>query len=533
MPSEGARLHPASILVGVPLVQIVRILLVPTIALIAGRGVDRALPFILAFGAFALAARIASWSRFRWAYDGDVLAVEQGVLARRRRVVAAARVQQVELDRPFLQRLLGLATLRIETAGSDAGPEVELRVLGATEAIALRDALQPPAERAGPTGGTTDTTSGEANGDGTGAAGGDAVEQVVLTLPLGRVALASVTGAQLLVAPALLAGALQFTGDRTDELIDAGVAWLTDVASGGALPSGRLWLTGAALLLVVSVVTTVVVAVVRDGGFTVVRAGDDLVLRRGLLGTRESTVPLRRVQVVRVTANPLRRMLGFASLRIHSAGGSAGGSSGASERRAVVPLVADRDVVALLTDLLPDLAGSPPLAAHPPAARRRAAWRRLRGLAGWFVPASVGWALLARAPEASPVPLPVTVLDLLARPTAAWSVPVVLGVTFGVLQLGLARLEYAALAHGIDGRVLVARSGALARTFSVAPLARLQGVTQRATWFQARRDLATVWAHVAGPGGDVVVRDVGTAAADALQHRIADAAAGAAVPREA
>jgi len=356
---------------------------------------------------------------------------------------------------------------------------------------------------------------------------------VVLALPLGRVALASVTGAQLLVAPALLLGALQFTGDRTDELIDAAAAWLTDVAAGGAPPSARVWLTGAALLVVVSIVTTIVVALVRDGGFTVLRAGDDLVLRRGLLGTRESTVPLHRVQVVRVTANPLRRALGFSSLRIHSAGGSAGGSSGTSERRAVVPLVAERDVTALLADLLPDLVASPPLEPHPPAAGRRAAWRRLRGLGTWFVPASIGWVLLAGAPEASPVPLPAAVLDLLARPTAAWSGPLIVGVALVALQLGLARLEYAALAHGIDDRVLVARNGALTRTVSVTPLARLQGTTSQASWFQARRGLATVRAHVAGPGGDVVVVDAGTGTARVLQHRLADAASGSSVPQGA
>ena len=75
-------------------------------------------------------------------------------------------------------------------------------------------------------------------------------------------------------------------------------------------------------------------------------------------------------------------------------------------------------------------------------------------------------------------------------------------------------------------RVVVARRGVLARTTSVAPLARLQGTTLRASWFQARRGLATVRAHVAGPGGDVVVLDVGADVAAVLQQRLADAAAG-------
>ena len=523
MPSDGARLHPASILLGIPLVQIVRALVVPALAVLAGRGGADGRTELLVLGVLALAlvVRVLAWSRFRWSFDGEVLRVEQGVLSRRRRVVAAARVQQVELDRPLVQRMLRLATLRIETAGSDAGPEVELRVLGLGEALALRTALQPDEARDGAHAvAPRDVQDGEPPVE-------QAVEQdVVLRLSAGRVALASVTGAQLLVAPALLAGLPQLAGDRSDELFDAAADWLGDVAAGAALPGPGVWLAGAGLLLIASLVTTVVVAIVRDGGFTIVRVGEDLVLRRGLLGTRESTVPLRRVQVVRVTANPLRRALGVASLRIHSAGGSAGGTGASGERRAVVPLVADTEVADLLADLLPDLAELPVLAQHPPAAARRAMWRRLRGLAVWFAPASAGWVLLSLAPDASPVPLPAPVRDLLALDAAVWAVPLGVALVSVALQLLLARFEYAALAHGLDARVVVARRGVLARTTSVAPLARLQGTTLRASWFQARRGLATVRAHVAGPGGDVVVFDVGADVAAVLQQRLADAAAG-------
>jgi putative membrane protein len=351
----------------------------------------------------------------------------------------------------------------------------------------------------------------------------------VLRLPLRRVGLASVTGAQLLLAPALLAGLLQFTGDRTEELIDAALAWLVALESGDAAPEARTWLIGAVAVIVVAITTTLVVSIVRDGAFVVLRVGDDLVLRRGLLGTRESTVPLRRVQVVRVSANPLRRALGVATLRIHSAGGSAGGGG---ERRAVIPLVTDAELPGLLADLLPGLAGMPVLRPHPLAARRRALLRRLRGLGAWLVPATVGWVLLARASDvaraASPLPLPGPVLDLLARDGAAWAVPLAVGGALIALQGVLARFEHAALGHGSGAHVVIARHGALSHTLSIAPLARLQGVTHRASWFQRRRGLATVRAHVAGPGGDVVVIDAAADDAQRLRVVLADAASGAA-----
>jgi len=278
------------------------------------------------------------------------------------------------------------------------------------------------------------------------------------------------------------------------------------------------------------VVTTLVVAVVRDGGFVVLRVGEDLVLRRGLLGTRESTVPLRRVQLVRVTANPLRRALGVASVRIHSAGGSSGGGEGGpgAGRRAVIPLVAHGEVEGLLADLLPDFSALPPLRSHPPAARRRALWRRLRGVSGWFVPAALGWAFLASAPPGTDLPVPDAVAALLARDGAAWSLPLAVGVLLVATQTVLARAEHRALAHGIDATVVVARHGALTRTLSIAPLARLQGVTRLRSLLQERRGLATVRAHVAGPGGDVVVLAAGLDDAEALRGLLEAAATGAA-----
>jgi putative membrane protein len=519
MPSEGAHLHPVSVLVGVPLVQIVRALIVPAFAVLAGGRGDRTPLLVLVILLALLTLRVLAWQRFRWSFDGEVVRVEQGVLSRSRRVVDVGRVQQVELDRPFVQRLLGVATLRIETAGSDAGPEVELRVLGLEEALALREALQPRS-----TASAFEMDDGRAGTPTDGPA--PLSEEVVLRLPLGRVALASVTGAQLLIAPALLTGLLQFAGDRTEELIDAAIAWLMELQSASPAPEGRTWLLGAAAVAVVAVTTTLVVSIVRDGAFVVLRVGDDLVLRRGLLGTRESTVPLRRVQVVRMTANPLRRALGVATLRIHSAGGSAGEGG---DRRAVIPLVTDTELPGLLADLLPELDVLPELRPHPVAARRRALLRRLRGLASWALPTTAVWVLLAVAPDASrvsPVPLPDAILGLLAREDAAWSVPLLVGAVLLALQVVLARLEHAALGHGSDAHVVVARHGALTHTLSVAPLARLQGVTHRVSWFQARRDLATVRAHVAGPGGDVVVLDAAGTDAARLARALADAASG-------
>ncbi len=532
-PQALTTLHPVSVLIGVPLMQIVRALLIPAFAVLAGgRAADRTLPLLLLLLLVGAAIRVLAWQRFRWSFDGETVRVEQGILSRTRRVVAVDRIQQVELDRPLVQRLLGVATLRIETAGSDAGPEIELRVLRLDQAIALRAALQPA-----PAAGHTVLDAAHAP-DAPGPTAPADDTQLILALPVWRVALASVTGAQLLLAPALMLGALQLAGERADELIVVVTDRLIAMLESGDVPGAATWAVGVLALIVAAVITTLAFAIVRDGGFTLVRSGEDLVLRRGLLGTSESSVPLRRVQVVRVSANPLRRALGVAQLRIHSAGGSAGASGGASsrggERRAVIPLVDLADVERIVAGFFPGVDTLPALRQHPPAAQQRALWRRLRGLVGRAVPLAVGWwVLVTSVRDGVAVPVPARLSAALVGSAGAegldpaWAVPIVVGLLLVALQFVLARAEYLALGHGLDAGVLVARRGALTRITSVAPLERLQAVTSRQSWFQARRGLSSVWAHVAGPGGDVVVADADADGAARLREVLSAAAAGA------
>ena len=54
---------------------------------------------------------------------------------------------------------------------------------------------------------------------------------------------------------------------------------------------------------------------------------EDIVITRGLLEKKRMTVPLNRVQSVRIIENPFRQLFGYAAVAIDSAGG--GGAEGA------------------------------------------------------------------------------------------------------------------------------------------------------------------------------------------------------------
>jgi putative membrane protein len=494
------RLHPASIVLGLNLRQLIQAAVFPVVATLASGAAVLTIGFLLVLAVVGLIVRGLAWERFRFSFDGEVIRIEEGVLSRNRRTLDVARVQQVEIDRSLIQRAFGLAALRIETAGSSMDVEVDLRVLPDADAVALRAAVRAGKARA--TG--QPLTAGGTAGPGGSTDVAEPPSRELISVPLGHVVLASITGARLLVFPAVVAAAFQFAGELTttyinesvERLVEQGRVAADQLVSGPSVSTIVVIAVGTLLL---SLVTAVAVGVLRDANFRVVRVDDDLHVSRGLLSTRESVLPLRRVQLVEVQRNWIRRALGYATIRIHSAGGSAD-----ADRRVAIPLVADGSVDDILAQLLPGVAGIPDLVGHPPTALRRAILR-------WVRPALVpGIGLIA-----------LDTLTAFEPPSwAAW----VAGL-LPLLAVAAGAVEYRVLAHGLTDRVVVSRSGALSITTSIAPLVKVQAVSRRSSWFQRRLGLATVVAHVAGPGGDVQVLDAGSPDAVSLHGRLTQHAA--------
>jgi putative membrane protein len=80
------------------------------------------------------------WLVTRWKLDGATLRIETGLLRRDSRQLPMTRIQAVDVVRPFLARVLGLAALRIRLAGAgNAGDRLAYLTVG--EAARLRATL--------------------------------------------------------------------------------------------------------------------------------------------------------------------------------------------------------------------------------------------------------------------------------------------------------------------------------------------------------------------------------------------------------
>lgn len=110
--------------------------------------------------------------------------------------------------------------------------------------------------------------------------------------------------------------------------------------------SGPGWLS---LVLALAVIAAGLIAerflARRVAAWGYAERNQDLLVRRGVLVKRQSVIPYGRMQFIDVTAGPVERSLGLATLRMHTA-------AAASDAR--IPGL-DRDVAAALRDQLAQL----------------------------------------------------------------------------------------------------------------------------------------------------------------------------------
>jgi putative membrane protein len=432
------------------------------VVLIAGGGWSPGVGFVLALIGLALAlvAGYVRWNNTTYWVSGLALHFRTGVLSPDDTSIPLGRIQAIDAIQGPLQRLFGVQALHVQTAGGGSEGEIVLRAVADDEARWLRTVAGLP-------------------------------DPVALDLPewrlqAGPLTVAALTAPQLGVllplVGAVAAGADNLLGnDGGERLLDE----LPHDAGGIVLLAALA--AGATLLL------SVLGGIVAFAGFTLVRDGDRLRIRRGLFQRRTASLPLGRVHAVDVVEGVLRRPFGLASVRIETAGYRKEHAAA----QTLLPLVRTRDVPRLLAELVPALAldgGIEPLARPPARARRR-----------YALPPALAGALIG-------VALTVWVHD-------AW--PALPALALAGAAEGLLRCRAAGWRD--DGRHLVVRGRLFARRTLIARVDRLQEHGTSASVLQRRARLADFEAAV-GSGRTGRVRHLESKTALSLFDRLRPAA---------
>lgn len=403
--------------------------------------------------------------RFRLA-DGE-LSLWSGVLRREHRVLPLARVQSVDVRQNALHRLFGVAELHIETAGGEV-PEASLSVLDAVEARRLRADLL--ARRS--------SALREAD-----------PPRLIARLSIGDRLLAGATsneaGVFAAVLVALLELAYQFRGSLALPGFEQGTLVRERLTASPAVSIAAL----AAAVLIGAWLLSIGGALVRYHRFTLERSGSELRKGYGWIGRREATIPLQRVQAVRVEESLLRRPLGLAALKIETAG-SAPGRGHHRGVEAYLPLTRQADVSRVLTAVFRDLDYAA-LVLEPVDARARV--RAFARYSAALVGSAAGLALLGFG-------------------VAAWLLALL------PLAYVAARLHHRHLGYALAPGYAVLRAGFLNRITWIIPEGRIQTMHLGETPFQRRLGLASLVVDTAG--GDAAVTDLARDAAETVLGRL-------------
>jgi putative membrane protein len=416
----------------------------------------------------AVSYQLVYYQRFEYDLTGDSLDIASGVVSRRNREIPIGRVQNVDISRNVVQRLLGIAVIDLETAGGSS-TEASLKCVSETEAERLQDEIGR-------------LKRGEA-----GTEAGPTTRQ-------SREELFAITPEELLL--------LGVVG--VDLRLLSFVTVLLPVIAPSlrqrfADPLVGLAVTAPLLALVVVGATAAVsgvLAVTNHYGFRLSRGTDELLYERGLLQRFSGTIPLEKVQTLAVSENVIARRLGYASLAVETAG-YAPGESG---QQSAIPL-ADR---ARVMDLADSVESFRPVEFERPPRRARQRYAVRYAAAAVLV---VGATFAVDRFTTLPFAWYVTVALLPAVPIAA-------------------HLKWVNLGYDLQAEYVVLREGFWTRTTTVVPYYRVQTVLDSRTVFQRRRRLSTLVVDTAGSsgltGGQPRALDIDADRAADLRETVAD-----------
>jgi len=272
-----------------------------------------------------LIAGFFRWYFTRFFIDGSELRIESGVLFRTSRRIPYERLQSVDIDQPFVARLIGLCELHMEMAGGSESRST-LRFLPLSQADELRRLLLARAHG---------TAADEA------ALVADERREPIVVLAPGRIIIGTVLSLDFQIAVVVIV-TLGVAGLAIPD------AW---AVLGGIIPSAA-WLA-----------QIIVRRVIAQWNFTLSRGSRGLRIERGLLSRSSQTIPYERVQGVAVVEPLIWRRFGWRRLLVDVAGyGASSDEENGVSDTTLLPISDGPLARAICEELIP---GSDPDAVEP------------------------------------------------------------------------------------------------------------------------------------------------------------------------
>jgi len=464
------KLHPLSWLFA--LVTYVRQLIVPLAAIVIfGAQDDTALWGLIAIVPLLAIALWHQWI-YRYGFGPRGLVIQEGLLFRNVRQIEYPRIENIDVERGLLHRLLGVAQVSIATS-TGGKAEASIRVLSLAAVQEMRERIFTQAQ-----------TPHEQQSVETGPA--------LLHLPPSELVRYGLIDNRGMIIVAALAGVVYQSGFV--ELLRAHFdEWLNSrqLAEFAALGVAMQIAFAAAVVLALFTslrLLSVALALITLFDFTLTQDGQDLRIRHGLLTRLALTLRVKRIQAVHRSETLLHRWFGRVSLRVDLAGDSGADRQGKQQSqnrtRWLAPICTAEQAQVLMATALPEV----DLTVEPdwqPLAPRAGVRLFKQTIYVWSVLTLAAFAAAELIPRLAGFGSSWVLLFALAGPLVAWARSHI-----------YVRHTRWALTPG----AILFRYGWLTRRLIIAPRQRVQSVTLSASPFDRRYAMAAVFVDTAGAG---------------------------------
>ncbi|HEY5808520.1 MAG TPA: PH domain-containing protein [Povalibacter sp.] len=430
---------------------------------------------LVAIVPFVLGAAWQQWT-YRYGFGPRGLVIHDGLFFRNVRQIEYPRIENIDVERGVLHRLLGVAEVKIATS-TGGKPEALIRVLGLDAVQELREQIfnrerpaEAVAERQAP----------------------PVADEVLLHVPPSELIRYGLIDNRGLIVVAAFFGYLFQEGMSafTERLIRTWVtdAHVTEFIALGIATQVAVVTSVIAIVVLALRLLSVVLALVTLHDFTLTRHQHDFRIRHGLFTRVALNLRVRRIQSVHQTETLLHRLLHRVSLSVDLAGDSGvpeGGDTRSHTRtRWLAPICSGEQAAALTATALPDADLSQPPDWQPlaPGARTRLFRRSVYIVVLLCLLLTL---ILHLLPEAPLSPGPWILAIAAALITIAWF---------------RAHIYVKNTRWALTRDVILFRHGWLTRRLVVAPRNRLQSVKFSTSPFDRRYRMANVSLDTAGAG---------------------------------
>ncbi|REJ15616.1 MAG: hypothetical protein C6W58_11105 [Bacillaceae bacterium] len=297
---DQKRLHPVAVLVKIA--KAIKEIIVTNIFLFV-TNIGNIRSFLLIGTILALILTIISsvlnWLKFTYRIEENEFRVEQGVFLKKNRYIPIERIQSINVTAGFIQRLFGVVKLEIETAGGMGEAEVELSAIRKEEAEQIRTIIKEQKRQ---------IAQGEAEQD--------KLEEgrVLYKISFNELLITAATSSGLGVALSIVAFLSQFDEIIPYEKIFDKLEWIVHA-------SVTMIVILCLIGLIIAWIISFIGVLLQYGDFTVREEAGQIIISSGIFEKKQISIPIDRIQAIKVTENWLRQPFGYATVHIESAGG--------------------------------------------------------------------------------------------------------------------------------------------------------------------------------------------------------------------